>query len=203
MKKYLFVTIFLLISNVHADAHRITHELKNIFTDFALNKEFLNQDQLKLYTFVNQRVSPNLSISNIARALLQDQWKHLSSEQKHLWIATVKRTITRYTMKVVGEYGLDGIDWDKVVLDNREKGFSNLKLPIQTKLPMKLNVELLIRHNKERWAIVDFSALNFSFISLKGKEYRKYLSANSFDSLIKLLQQKNKLYFCDFTACNN
>jgi ABC-type transporter MlaC component len=203
MKKYLFLFFVIISSNVHANEQRITHGLKTVFSEYELNKNVLNRDQSKLYEFVNQHVSPSLSISNIARALLQERWTELSSEQKRIWMATVNRTITRYTMKLVGEYGLDGIDWDKLILENRSKGFSHLKLPVQTKLPLKLSVELLIRHNKKRWAIVDFSALNFSFISLKGKEYRKYLSLNSFESLVKLLEHKNNLYFCEFTACPN
>jgi ABC-type transporter MlaC component len=203
MNKFIFILFILVLPKAHADVQRITHELKSVFSEYSIDKDNLNHDPLKLYQFVNQRVTPNLSISNISRALLQERWGKLSNKQKHQWIATVERTINRYAMKVVGEYGLDGIDWDEVKLDNRSYGFSNLKLPVQTKLPVKLSVDLLIRHNKDRWAIVDFSALNFSFVSLKGKEYRQYLADNSFESLVQLLEQKNNHFFCEFITCHN
>ncbi len=200
--KTLITALFLLLSSqAVADISRdIQSQIQQIFGSYAAQKSDLIQDKTKLHQFVQQQLSPKLANISIAKYLIGQHWKTLSREQKKRWIEVVTDTLIRYSMRALESYDVNDIDWSNSRFE-KQGALLKMSTNVRSSLQMEIPIDLLIKvHNKE-WGILDISAINFSFLALKSKEYQGFLKGHQFEQLLVSLTEKNTAYFCQFQAC--
>ncbi len=200
--KTLITALFLLLSSqALADISRdIQFQIQQIFGSYAAQKSDLIQDKTKLHQFVQQQLSPKLANISIAKYLIGQHWKTLSREQKKRWIEVVTDTLIRYSMRALESYDVNDIDWSNSRFE-KQGALLKMSTNVRSSLQMEIPIDLLIKvHNKE-WGILDISAINFSFLALKSKEYQGFLKGHQFEQLLVSLTEKNTAYFCQFQAC--
>jgi len=196
-----FITLFY-VNSVRSDvSHTIKSEIQQVFGSYALQKKKLTENKSELHLFVRSQLSPKIANAKISQYLLGNSWKNLSRNEKRLWIDTITDTLIRYSMKALESYDINAIDWNESRFE-QDGSIVKLTTNVESSLKVDIPITLLIKVHEKKWGIIDITAINFSFLSLKSNEYQSFLKDNSYKELVTSLQEKNANYFCEFQACS-
>jgi len=163
-----------------------------VLTTIKTNQDEYKQQPAKLYAMVDEKVLPHFDFERMTDLALGRYKRQVEAVQREKLVQAFRSLLVRTYGKALLEYTNQKI----LYLPLRGK-IAEGEVTIRTEIeqqggfPIPINYEMYLKDGS--WKVFDISIDNISLVTNYRTSFAQEIKANGVDSLIKTLQDKNKL----------
>lgn len=189
MQKYLFLSLFLLISKISYADLNTANAYSNKVVAEILNAASIEEDIISVRKNIINVVRDNIDINFISQFVLGKHWRSVTPEQKEEFSKLYEDyLILTYAPKFEG-YNNEKYEIITTEEISKNKYISKVDLILSEDSVVQLEI-FFIENDNAVFKIVDISGEGISFASTQRSEFSSVISTRGMDVFLKKLKQK-------------
>jgi len=180
-----------LASKVVEPDQLVRDTMQTVLDSIKTDKAAFQQDQEKLFAFVDQTVLPHFDFSTMSRWVMGKHWRKFSDTQKQQFEAEFRRLLVK-------TYGLALLEYNDQTINvfPPEVSSSGKTTVVKTEIiqagatPVKIDYRLH-RHDDAGWKVFDISIEGISLVANYRTSFSNQVRQSGVDGLLEFLVQKN------------